>query len=65
MESFLSEAWPYLAALLPTVGVGFLFYWVVRYMIEGDRRERKATKQWEDTRATNDDGPANGGRPTF
>ena len=37
---------PYLLALLPTVGVAFLFYWIVRYMIEADRRERKALAAW-------------------
>ena len=43
---FINDWWPYAAALLPTVGVAFLFYWIIRYMIEADRRERKALAQW-------------------
>lgn len=31
-----------LAALLPSLGVGFLFWLAVRAMIQGDRRERAA-----------------------
>lgn len=42
----ITELWPYAAALIPTVGVAFLFYWVVRYMIEADRSERKALARW-------------------
>lgn len=42
----INEYWPYAAALLPTVGVAFLFYWIIRYMIEADRSERKALAQW-------------------
>lgn len=38
---------PYLAALLPTVAVGGLFYFVIKYIIEGDRRERLAQSKWE------------------
>lgn len=43
---FISEFWPYVAALLPTVGVAFLFYWIIRYMVEADRSERKALAKW-------------------
>jgi hypothetical protein len=42
-----SSIWPYVAALIPSAGVGFLFYLVVKHMIEGDRRERLAHSQWE------------------
>lgn len=38
---------PYLAALLPTVAVGGLFYVVIKHIIEGDRRERLAQSKWE------------------
>ncbi len=31
-----------LAALVPSIGVGLLFWFVVRAMIAGDRRERAA-----------------------
>lgn len=43
---FLSEIYPYAAALLPTVGVAFLFYLVIKYIIEADREERKALARW-------------------
>jgi hypothetical protein len=38
---------PYLAALLPTVAVGGLFYFLVKSILEGDRRERLAQSKWE------------------
>lgn len=43
----MSDIWPYIAALIPSAGVGFLFYIVIKNMIEGDRRERLAHSQWE------------------
>ena len=43
----MSEIWPYIVALIPAAGVGFLFYIVIKNMIEGDRRERLAHSQWE------------------
>ena len=46
MAEFINEYWPYAAALLPTIGVAFLFYWIIRYMVEADRSERKAIAQW-------------------
>jgi hypothetical protein len=42
-----SSVWPYVAALIPSTGIGFLFYLVVKNMIEGDRKERLAHSQWE------------------
>lgn len=39
--------WPYIVALLPTAGVAFLFYVIIKNMIEGDRKERLAHAQWE------------------
>jgi hypothetical protein len=38
---------PYLAALLPTVAVGALFYFLIKSILEGDRRERLAHSKWE------------------
>jgi hypothetical protein len=38
---------PYLLALAPTVGVGALFYFVIKNILEGDRRERIAQAKWE------------------
>ncbi len=39
--------WPYLAAILPTIIVAILFYFLMKGMLEGDRRERLAQSQWE------------------
>lgn len=36
-----------LGALLPSAGVAFLFYLIIKAMLEGDRRERLAHSQWE------------------
>ena len=38
---------PYLLAIVPTVGVGVLFYFVIKSILEGDRRERLAQARWE------------------
>lgn len=38
---------PYIAALLPTVAVGALFYFLIKNILEGDRRERLAQSKWE------------------
>jgi hypothetical protein len=35
-----------LGALLPSAGVAFLFYVVIKSMLEGDRRERLAHSRW-------------------
>ncbi|MGL5850206.1 MAG: hypothetical protein ACRCZD_05410 [Phycicoccus sp.] len=37
----------YLAAIVPTIGVAVLFYFLVKAMMEGDRRERLAQSQLE------------------
>lgn len=36
-----------LGALLPSAGVAFLFYVVIKAMLEGDRNERLAHSKWE------------------
>ena len=36
-----------LGALLPSAGVAFLFYVVIKAMLEGDRSERLAHSRWE------------------
>jgi hypothetical protein len=52
----MSALWPYLAALIPSAGVGFLFWIVIKNMIEGDRKERLAHSQWErEVRAQRDE----------
>lgn len=42
-----SDIWPYIAGLIPSAGLGLLFYFVIKHMVEGDRRERLAQAQWE------------------
>jgi hypothetical protein len=42
---------PYVLALLPTVGVAWLFYVIIKNILEGDRRERIAQAKWESDRA--------------
>ena len=55
--------WPYLAAIIPTIVVAAFFYAIIKGMIEGDRRERLAQKQFdkdEERRSAEgglDDGP--------
>jgi len=39
--------WPYLAAILPTILVAILFYFLIKSMLEGDRRERLAQRKFE------------------
>jgi hypothetical protein len=43
----MSAVWPYLAAIIPTILVAILFYFLIKSMLEGDRRERLAQKQFE------------------
>ena len=38
---------PYVLALAPTIGVGALFYFLFKNILEGDRRERIAQAKWE------------------
>lgn len=40
-------AFPYVAALFPTVAVTVLFYFLIKKILEGDRNERIAHAQWE------------------
>lgn len=42
-----ASIWPYLAAILPTIGVAILFYFLIKNMMEGDRKERLAQSKWE------------------
>ncbi len=37
---------PIVLALAPSVGIGYLFYRVMRALLEGDRAERLAHSQW-------------------
>ncbi len=45
--SVLHAAWPYIAALIPFLGGLFVFYVIMRHIVESDRRERIAQRKWE------------------
>lgn len=47
MSDIWDSIYPILAALLPTVGVAVLFWFVMKAIFEGDRRERLAQSRWE------------------
>jgi hypothetical protein len=54
----MSGVWPYIAALIPSAGVGFLFWLVIKNMIEGDRKERLAHSQFDREQASTHSTPA-------
>ncbi len=37
---------PIVLALAPSIGIGYLFYRIMRALLEGDRNERLAHSQW-------------------
>lgn len=37
---------PVVLALAPSIGIGYLFYRIMRALLEGDRNERLAHSQW-------------------
>ncbi len=43
----MDQLWAIVLAIVPSLGVGFLFYKVMRAIIEGDRNERLAHSRWE------------------
>ena len=43
----MSDLWPYLAALIPVAGMAWLFWLVMKSLVEADRSERRAHSQWE------------------
>jgi len=50
-----------LAGLLPSIGIGYLFYKIMRLLLEGDRKERTAYAQWQaehDAARAGETGPA-------
>ena len=44
----MSEIWPYIAGIVPTIVVATMFYFLIKSMLEGDRRERLAQSRFED-----------------
>ena len=64
----MNDVMPYVIALVPSIGVGILFWIVIKNMIEGDRKERLAHSQWEaaqEKKRTDEAAPATekNGRP--
>lgn len=57
MPDFLNEGWMILAALLPSAGLLFLFWVILKHIVEADRRERAALREWDAAR-TRESGPA-------
>lgn len=43
----MNQLWAVLLGLIPSVGVGFLFYKIIKAILEGDRRERLAYSKWQ------------------
>lgn len=44
--SWWNDLWPIIAALIPSAGLLFLFYVIMKRIVEADRRERAAERQW-------------------
>lgn len=55
----MSQLWTYIAALLPTAGLLYLFYVVMKHIVEGDRRERAAVREWEASQDAAESNPPN------
>ena len=63
----MDQAWAIVIAIVPSIGVGFLFYKVIRTIIESDRSERLAHSRWEaehDARAANQESTGDRGTPS-
>lgn len=39
--------WPIIAALIPSAGLLFLFFFLMKRIVEADRRERAAERRWQ------------------
>ena len=50
------DMWPYIETLLPSIGLLYLFYVILKHIMEGDRRERIAHAQWEREQEKQHDG---------
>ncbi|HET8989220.1 MAG TPA: hypothetical protein VFN43_11950 [Humibacillus sp.] len=55
---------PYVLALVPTIGMATLFYFVIKSILEGDRRERIAHAKWEKEHQAGDNGTQSAPAPT-
>jgi len=55
---------PYVLALVPTIGMATLFYFVIKSILEGDRRERIAHAKWEKEHQAGETGTQSAHAPT-
>lgn len=39
--------WPIMAALIPSAGLLLLFFFLMKRIVEADRRERAAERRWQ------------------
>lgn len=53
----MEAAMPYILALAPTIGIATLFYFIMKTILEGDRRERMAQAKWEAEHEQTDPNP--------
>lgn len=53
----LQAIWPFVAALLPTIGLVYLFWVIMKHILEADRRERAAQREWEQSLKRAEPGP--------
>lgn len=49
------DVWPYAAALIPFLGAAFIFYMIMKGVLEGDRRERVAQRKWDAEHGSDDE----------
>lgn len=62
MSEVLHEGWMILAALLPSIGLLYLFFVIIKHMVEGDRRERAAQRELDRQEAARADSPGPAGK---
>lgn len=43
----MDSIWAVVIAIVPSIGIGFLFYKILKAILEGDRNERLAHARWE------------------
>lgn len=55
MSGWLHEGWMILAALLPSIGLLYLFFVIIKHMMEADRRERAAQRELDSRAAHSQD----------
>lgn len=57
MSGLLYDGWMILAALLPSIGLLYLFFVIIKHMVEADRRERAALRELDSQMGSGQDSP--------